>query len=68
MYDTKMWQVVINVILMKQVSPNSGPYEGGTDVTISGTDLGVIVEDIVRITIGGAPCLINSSDYQPGER
>ena len=63
-----MWQVVNNVILMEQVSPKSGPYQGGTDTVISGTDLGVIVEDIVSITIGGAPCMINNSDYQPGER
>jgi len=64
----KMWQVVNNVILMKQINPNSGPYQGGTDVTISGTDLGVVVEDIVGITIGGASCMINRDSYQPGER
>ena len=55
-------------MLMKQVSPNSGPYQGGTDVIVSGTDLGVVVEDIVSVTFGGAPCMINRDSYQPGER
>ncbi|XP_065900625.1 plexin-B-like isoform X3 [Dysidea avara] len=50
------------------VNPNSGPYQGGTDVTISGTDLGVVVDDIVFIFIGGSPCMINRDSYQPGER
>ncbi|XP_065900650.1 plexin-A2-like isoform X2 [Dysidea avara] len=50
------------------VNPNSGPYQGGTDVTISGTDLGVVVDDIINITIGGAPCMINTDSYLPGER
>jgi len=56
------------VVLMKQVSPNSGPYQGGTNVKMSGTDLGVIVDDIFSITIGGAPCVIYRDSYSPGER
>ena len=65
----KMWQVVNNVILMKQVNPNSGPYQGGTDVTISGTDLGVVVEDIFTIIIGGSRCVNHTyHSYQPGSR
>ena len=51
---------------MEQVNPNSGPYQGGTDVTINGTDLGVVFEDIINITIGGALCIIYSDSYQPG--
>ena len=61
-----MLQVVNNVILMEQVNPNSGPYQGGTDVTISGTDLGVVVDDILIVTIGGAQCVIQADSYQPG--
>ena len=45
--------VVNNVIIMEQVNPNSGPYRGGTDVTITGTELGVVFEDIINVTIGG---------------
>ncbi|XP_065902814.1 plexin-B-like isoform X2 [Dysidea avara] len=48
------------------VNPNSGPYQGGTDVTISGTDLGVVVDDILIVTIGGAQCVIQADSYQPG--
>ena len=55
-----------NVILMEQVNPNSGPYQGGTDVTITGTDLGVVFEDIINVTIGGSLCIIYNDSYQPG--
>ena len=58
--------VVNNVILMEQVNPNSGPYQGGTTITITGTDLGVVVQDIISVIIGGAPCLVDSDSYQPG--
>ena len=51
---------------MEQVYPNSGPYQGGTDVTITGTELGVVFEDIITITIGGALCRIYNDSYQPG--
>ena len=57
---------VNNVTLLEQVNPNSGPYEGGTDVTITGTDLGVVFEDIINITVGGLLCRIYSDSYQPG--
>ena len=55
-----------NVALMEQVNPNSGPYQGGTDVTITGTELGVVFEDIITITIGGAMCRIYDDSYQSG--
>ena len=48
---------------MKQVNPNSGPYQGGTDVTINGTDLGVVFEDIISITIGETSCMIINNSY-----
>ena len=53
-------------MLMEQVNPNSGPYQGGTTITITGTDLGIVVQDIISITIGGAPCTIDSDSYLPG--
>ena len=55
-----------NDILMVQVNPNSGPYQGGTAVTINGTDLGAVFEDIINVTIGGALCTIYRETYQPG--
>ena len=60
--------VVNNVILMEQVNPNSGPYEGGTTITITGTDLRVVVQDIISVTIEGASCMVDSNGYQPGKR
>jgi len=60
--------VVNNVMLMEQVNPNSGPYQGGTTITITGTDLGLVVQDIINVTIGGVPCMVNSNNYQPGIR
>ena len=55
-----------NVILMEQVNPNSGPYQGGTDITIIGTDLGRVFEDIISIIIGESLCKIYNDSYQPG--
>ena len=53
-------------MLIEQVNPNSGPYQGGTDVTITGTELGVVFEDIINVTIGGSLCIIYNDSYQPG--
>ena len=58
--------VVNNVILTEQVNPTSGPYQGGTTITITGTNLGVVVQDIISVTIGGVPCMIDSNTYVPG--
>ena len=71
-YHISLWYVlqynvvVNNVILMEQMNPNSGPYQGGTDVTITGTNLGVVFEDIINIAIGGSSCRIYNDSYQPG--
>ena len=58
--------VVNNVILMEQVNPNSGPYQGGTNVTITVTNLGMVFEIINSVNIGGMSCLIDRNSYQPG--
>ena len=69
-YHRSLWYVpcynmaVNNVILMKQVNPNSGPYQGGTDVTITGTELGFVFNDIINVTIGRELCTINRNSYQ----
>ena len=71
-YHKSLWYVpcynvaVNDVIIMEQVNPNSGPYQGGTDVTITGTELGVVFGDIINVTIAGALCTIYSDSYQPG--
>ena len=48
------------------VLPASGPPEGGTTVTITGTDLGVTYADISRVTIGSSPCITQENSYIPG--
>ena len=52
-------------------NPKSGPIEGGTTITITGTDLGVTFEDFTNssITIGGVPCTPTDRDsYIPGRQ
>jgi hypothetical protein len=48
------------------VSPSSGPTEGGTVVTVRGTNLAVTRSQIRNITIAGAGCVIVDDSYQPG--
>ena len=43
--------VVNNVILMELVNPNSGPYQGGATITITRTDLGVVVQNILVLLL-----------------
>lgn len=41
-----------------QIHPLSGPLEGGTLVTIEGSNLGSSEEEIQdKVTIGGIPCI-----------
>ena len=49
------------------VLPASGPPEGGTTVTITGTDLGVTYDDIVNnVMISSSPCITQENGYIPG--
>ena len=49
------------------VFPASGPPEGGTTVTITGTDLGVTYADIVNnVMISSSPCITQEDGYIPG--
>ena len=50
------------------IQPLSGPFEGGTDVTISGRNLGSRVEDVrgsVNVGAGSSvqPCVVNEDLY-----
>ena len=52
-------------------NPKSGPVEGGTTITITGTDLGVTFDDFTNrsITIRGVPCTPTDRDsYIPGRQ
>ncbi|XP_030828966.1 plexin-A2 [Strongylocentrotus purpuratus] len=50
------------------ISPTSGPIEGKTIVTISGTDIGQSVEDLVSVTLGESNCNFTDmkESYDPG--
>ena len=51
------------------VLPASGPPEGGTTVTITGTDLGVTYADIVNnVMISSSPCITQEDGYTPGRQ
>ena len=52
--------------VLSYVSPTSGPFGGGTRLTITGTNLGVTVGDIVSVTVGGVSCMVQSDGYIPG--
>ena len=54
--------------VLTSVSPSSGPFGGGTRLTITGTNLGVTVRDIVNVTVGGVPCIIQVAGYIAGKQ
>ena len=46
--------------------PSSGPFEGGTTVNITGTDLGVTYADVVNnVMISSSPCITQGDGYIP---
>ena len=51
--------------VLKSVSPSSGPFGGGTRLTITGTDLGVTVGDIANVTVGGVNCSVQPDGFKP---
>ncbi|XP_041954919.1 plexin-B1 isoform X2 [Alosa sapidissima] len=51
------------------IEPLSGPIEGGTTVTISGSNLGQRAEDIQHsVTLAGVPCNVIPSSYEVSSR
>ena len=53
-----------------QITPRSGPYEGNTIITVTGSDLGQKFADILAITVGGETCSTEGSEekYEAGIR
>ena len=54
--------------MITSISPDSGPTEGRTTVTINGTDLGTSFSDIVSITVGSLTCTPIENSYLVGRR
>lgn len=52
-------------ILTRSVSPTSGHVDGGTVLTITGSNLGVAVHD-VNVLVGTDECTIVRTLYKPG--
>ena len=52
--------------VLRSVSPSSGPVGGGTRLTITGTDLGVTVGDIVNVIMEGVNCMVQPDGFKPG--
>uniref|UniRef100_UPI00358FF6A5 plexin-D1 isoform X2 n=1 Tax=Myxine glutinosa TaxID=7769 RepID=UPI00358FF6A5 len=52
-----------------KISPQVGPVEGGTLVTVEGLNLGKEFSEVENlVTIGGVPCVLRESDYKPSHR
>ena len=57
--------------IITSFSPMSGPPDGGTVVTIHGTDLGVSINDFASehsIRVGDAPCVSLNTSYISGKQ
>ncbi|XP_054904456.1 plexin-B1-like isoform X2 [Poeciliopsis prolifica] len=55
--------------VIHRLDPESGPTEGGTVVTISGSNLGQRAEDIQSsVTVAGVPCIVIQSRYEVSSR
>ena len=54
--------------VLRCVSPSSGPFGGGTRLTITGTDLGVTVGNIVNVNVGGLNCSVQPDGYVAGKQ
>uniref|UniRef100_A0A8C4NHU0 Sema domain-containing protein n=1 Tax=Eptatretus burgeri TaxID=7764 RepID=A0A8C4NHU0_EPTBU len=52
-----------------KISPQVGPVEGGTMVTVEGHNLGKEFSEVENsVTIGGVPCVLRKPDYKPSHR
>lgn len=51
-----------------QISPLTGPREGGTRVTIEGENLGLQVKEIAYVQVAGVRCSSVPSQYVSAER
>lgn len=57
--------LIIIILCCRSVSPSSGHIDGGTILTISGSNLGVSVND-VSVLIGTIECPLLQAEYKPG--
>ncbi|XP_077988586.1 plexin-B-like [Glandiceps talaboti] len=49
--------------VINKIWPVSGPYEGGTELVINGTDFGKHMSNIMEVNVDGIPCSIITDRY-----
>lgn len=53
------------MLVLKQVEPLTGPIDGGTRVTIRGSNLGQHVQDVQdTVRVAGVPCAVDVQEYK----
>lgn len=59
----------MNVLVLEQVEPLTGPIDGGTRVTIRGSNLGQHVQDVLdMVRVAGVPCAVDAGEYDVSSR
>lgn len=57
------------MLLLQQVEPLTGPVDGGTRVTIRGSNLGQHVQDVQdTVRVAGVPCVVDAREYEVSSR
>ena len=58
--------LLIYIYIHSSISPTAGPTQGGTIITIYGSEIGHDINDIIHIIIGRNPCEPISASYIAG--
>ena len=53
--------------MIHSITPYKGPPQGTTKITISGSELGAMFTDIIKITVADLSCTTIESTYIPGQ-
>lgn len=60
---------MFQVHVLEQVEPLTGPVDGGTRVTIRGSNLGQHVQDVQNtVRVAGVPCAVDILEYEVSSR
>lgn len=56
-------------LVLEQVEPLTGPVDGGTRVTVRGSNLGRHVQDVQdTVRVAGVPCVVDAQEYEVSSR
>ena len=61
---------ISTAMIYQSLPAPTGPFEGGTAITVNGTDLGITFTDIqnATLTLGGVACTPTNTGYIPGRQ